>query len=110
MSDFDSIDKTLAAMTLGSEQKKRPTIEELETILNSEKECPIQILPNGELTVSKERDFLRNIAPLLVEVAKAADAWLVDVQVRSHLEASFSSAERCRIALAALKAAAPEGT
>ena len=28
---------------------KKPTIQELEAILNSEEETPIQILPNGEI-------------------------------------------------------------
>lgn len=28
---------------------KKPTIQELEAILNSEQETPIQILPNGEI-------------------------------------------------------------
>lgn len=29
--------------------QKRPTIEELEKILNSEESVPIEILPNGEI-------------------------------------------------------------
>jgi len=31
---------------------KKPTIQELEALLNSEEETPIQILPNGEIRAS----------------------------------------------------------
>ena len=32
-----------------STRYKKPTIQELEALLNSEEETPIQILPNGEI-------------------------------------------------------------
>jgi hypothetical protein len=34
---------------------KKPTIQELEAMLNSEEDTPIQILPNGEIRASGQR-------------------------------------------------------
>jgi hypothetical protein len=39
---------TVAQFTEGSMDKK-PTIQELERLLNTEEDTPIQILPNGEI-------------------------------------------------------------
>jgi len=33
----------------GRKMNKRPSIQELEALLNSEEETPIEILPNGEI-------------------------------------------------------------
>lgn len=38
---------------------KKPTIDELEALLNSEEETPIQILPNGEIRPVGEVDVSR---------------------------------------------------
>ena len=35
---------------------KKPTIQELEALLNSEEEAPIQILPNGEIRAAGRAD------------------------------------------------------
>ena len=35
--------------------KKKPTIEQLEKILNSPDEIPIKIMPNGEIRAIKKR-------------------------------------------------------
>ena len=35
---------------------KKPTIQELEQILNSEEDIPIKILPNGEIQAADQAD------------------------------------------------------
>lgn len=56
----------------------RPTIEELEKILNSENPPPVQILPNGELVTG--------IHPV-VKLARALDGlWLKALNLASKLE------------------------
>jgi hypothetical protein len=58
---------------------KKPTIEELEAILNSGEEVPIEILPNGEVRARltrteellDERDALRKRVAEAEELAKA---------------------------------------
>ncbi len=34
---------------MNKRESRRPTVEELEAILNSDDEAPIEILPNGEI-------------------------------------------------------------
>jgi phage I-like protein len=46
-------------------EKKRPTIAELEAILNSEEEKPIRILPNGEIVpADKNSTDVAKLRPL----------------------------------------------
>ena len=39
----------------GQKFRKKPTIAELEKLLNSEEDYPIEILPNGEIRAVKKR-------------------------------------------------------
>ena len=45
---------------------KKPTIAELEKILNSEEDCAIEILPNGEIRSVKKRGK-KEIKPLTMK-------------------------------------------
>lgn len=43
---------------------KRPTIAELEAILNSEEDAPFEILPNGEVRAVSPEDMAKRPKPL----------------------------------------------
>ena len=45
-------------------KRKRPSVAELEAILNSEENCPIQILPNGEIVAADARPDTGGLKPL----------------------------------------------
>lgn len=48
-------------------EKRMPTIAELEKLLNSEEETPIQIMPNGEIRAVKKRCKKGELKPITMK-------------------------------------------
>jgi hypothetical protein len=46
---------------------KKPTIQELERLLNSEEDTPVQILPNGEIRAEGQTGDLGGKKPLTMK-------------------------------------------